>query len=409
MELALAWRSLCGIIRSPTGEFGPVKRYGRNRLARYRVTALQIAGLLLLAGCSTSDERTSVQDPRLLALLTDGRLISATSEEVREEVLLTRAGLKPLSRRLIAVTPDGRTVGVLLLRREVAGADVAILSVRGLRARSRAALPIGRGVRALAIVAPAPNRLVVLGERAVGPGHRQPVGWIIDVPSGRLVKRWALPERLTRQADVIDATAASDGIRLYLSYHGGADVIDWKSGASLCGDQGRPRSPCILPFHGEVAATADGVLGTGADDQTLLKASPDGRIVERWHTRLTRNHLMRFTYDPSNKRAYALGSCLYTGGLARIDFALGLRWRRGIGNIGDLGPPTLCGERSAARGRLIALSRGPEFEGERRSHLTFVDAEKGKVHARLSVPAPAVDLVFLEPRGAIADPVGEGR
>jgi hypothetical protein len=376
-------------------------------LARYRITALQIAGLLLLASCSMSDERTSVQDPRLLALLTDGRLLSATPEEVREEVSLTRARLKLLSRRLIAVTPGGRTVGVLLLRRDMAGAEVAILSVRGLRNRSRVALPIGRDVRALAIVAPVPHRLVVLGERAVGDGQKLPLGWVIDVPSGRLVQRWVFPESRTRQADIIDATAAPDGIRLYLSYHGGADVIDWKSGASLCGDQERSRSPCIVSFHGEVAATPDGVLGTSADDQTLLKASTDGRIIERWHTRLTRNHLMRLAYAPADKRAYALGSCQYTGGLARIDFARGLRWRRGIGNISNLGPPTLCGERSAARGRLIALSPGPEFDGEGRSQLTFVDAEEGKVHARLPIPAPAVDLVLLEPRRVTSSPVGE--
>lgn len=387
---------------------GPVKRCGRRKLARYRVTALQIAGLVLLAGCSTGDERTSVQDSKLLALLTDGRLVSATPEEIHEHVVLTRARLKPLSRRLIAVTPDGRTVGVLLLRRERADADVAILSVRGLRVRARAALPIGRGVRALAIVAPARHRLVVLGERAVGDGQRLPLGWIIDVPSGRLVERWAFPSNLTRQADVIDASAAPDGRRLYLSYHGGADVIDWESGAPLCGDQERPRSPCIVPFHGEVAATADGVLGTGADDQTLLKATTDGRIVERWHTGLARNHLMRLSYDASDNTAYALGSCLYTGGLARIDLARGLRWRRGMGNIGNSGPPALCGERSAAGGYLIALSRGPEFEGEGRSHLTFVDADKGKVQARLSVSAPAVDLVFPRPGKPTTDPAGEG-
>ena len=145
-------------------------------------------------------------------------------------------------------------------------------------------------------------------------------------------------------------------------------------------------------MHGEVAAIPGGVVGTGADDQTVLRASPDGRIVERWPTRLAGNHLMRVAYDAAGGRAFAFGSCLYRGGLARVDLQRGRRWRRGVRGVGQ---PGLCGERSAASGRFVAFSRGPEFEGSSQSHVTVVDADTGSIRARLAVSASAADLVLV--------------
>jgi hypothetical protein len=129
---------------------------------------------------------------------------------------------------------------------------------------------------------------------------------------------------------------------------------------------------CIAQIHGELAAVDDGILGTSAHDQSILRADAHGMIAERWPTRLTSNHLMRFASDATNGRIFALGSCLYAGGLARIDSERGLRWRRGMAS------PRLCGERISVHGGSVILTEGPEFAGESsESEITVVDAETG--------------------------------
>jgi hypothetical protein len=353
---------------------------------RRRLAALALV-CVVLAACSTDEgRRTPVEEPTLLALLTDGRLMRATPDAVAGGVRLTRARLRRESSRLIALTPGRRHLGVLLRRAGSRRSEVAVLSMRGLRPVGRLRLPMRGATTAAALVAPAPDRLVVVGDRRTRAGPRLPTGWVIDVPSAELVERWTFPWRQRRRAPVIDA--APDGGRLYLSYHGGVDVISWRDGRLLCGGRS---SPCIREIHGEVAAVAGGVLGTGADDQTLLRANADGRIVERWPTELEGNHLMRFAHDATSGRAFALGSCFYTGGLARIDLRDGRRWRRGA----IRGPePSFCGERSAARGAFVAFSPGPEVH-RASSHVTVVDSRTGSQRARLEVPAPAADLVLV--------------
>jgi hypothetical protein len=343
--------------------------------------------LVALTGCEGDDgRRTPVREPTLLALLTDGRLLRATPDAVRGSVRLAWAPLRPESSRLIAVTPGRRHLGVLLRRAGSRQSEVVVLGMRGLRPRARLRLPTRGTVNAVALVAPSPDRLVAVGDLRTRRGHRFPTGWVIDVRSGELLGRWTFPRRPRRRAPVIDA--APDGGRLYLSYHGGVDMISWADGRLLCGGR---RSPCIRELHGEIAAVPGGVLGTGADDQTLLRASPDGRIVERWPTELEGNHLMRFAHDAGSGRAFALGSCFCTGGLARIDLERGRRWRRGAIRAPE---PSFCGERSAARGRFVAVSPGPEVH-RAESHLTVVDSRTGSERARLAIPAPAADVVLV--------------
>lgn len=361
-------------------------------MIRYRLAVWQAAVLLALAGCSGEDGRAPPRDPTLFAILTDGRLVSATPHRVTEAVRLTRAPLKPVSQRLIAVTPGRRFLAVLLTKEGAGRDEVVILTARGLRVHARVSLHGGGDTTAAALVAPARDRLVAVGDRRTPAGDRLPTGWVIAVPSARLDERWTFPRGRRRTAPVIDAAAAADGERLYLSYHGGVDAISWGSGRSACQGRRDDAAVCIAEIHGEVAAVPGGVVGTGADDQTLMKATPDGQIVDRWPTRLAGNHLMRFAYEPAEGWAFALGSCQYTGGLARVDLAGGLRWSRGM--TPESGP-TLCGERSAATGRFVALTRGPEFEGASESEVTFVDSQTGSVRARVTIPAPAADLVLL--------------
>jgi hypothetical protein len=368
------------------------QRAGRPLVSTYRLAALLALFSLVLPACSDNEDRRGQRSPTAFAVLTDGRLVKATASRVVGRVRLARTRLKPETRRLLAVTPDRRLVGVLLRSERSARTEVALVTARGLRIHARVRLRMDRGAQAVALVAPTPHRLVVLGDRRTGPRTRLPTGWVIDATSGEVLTKWTFPESASWRAPVIDAAVSPDGRRLYLSYHGGVDVISWVDGRRLCRGRPRDRDVCISDMHGEVAATPSGVVGTGADDQTILEARNDGRLFRRWPTRLDGNHLMRLGYDPDDGEVFALGSCLYSGGVARVDLARGLRWQLGASRGGQ---PSLCGERIAARGGFAALSRGPEFEGPVRSRLTLLDTRDGSVRGRIPLSAPAADVVLV--------------
>jgi hypothetical protein len=296
----------------------------------YRL-AVVVAGFVTLAGCSGDEPDSTPPERPLLALLTSGELVKGTTARLEERVRLTKGTLRPVSSRLMAVTPDRRQVAVLLAAPRTRRSDVVVLTTRGLRIRARIRLPVDRRTRATTLVAPVPDRLVVVGERETPAGGRLPIGWVIDIPSRELVARWQVPKASRRSWTVVDAAAAPYAERLYLSYHGGttgADVISWDDGELLCAGAGS-YAGCIGEIHGEVAALPGGVLGTRGDPQSVLLANGETEIVERWSTGLARNHLMRLAYDRASRRVFALGSCLYVGGLARIDLDAGWQWRRG--------------------------------------------------------------------------------
>jgi hypothetical protein len=359
-------------------------------------------GSVMLVGCSNDEASSTPEERPLLALLADGRLMNATTARVEEGVRLTTGTLRPVSGRLMALIPGRRLVAVLLAASGSRRSEVVVLTARGLHVTARVRLPVDRGTRATALVAPAADRVVVLGERETPAGGRLPVGWVIDTPSGDLVRRWRVPKAPTRNWTVFDAAAAPDSKRLYLSYHGGcnasahacttgADIVAWDSGDLLCVEPAQSPAGCIGEIHGEVAALAGGALATRGDDQSVLLADEEARIVDRWSTRLARNHLMRLAYDAANRRVFALGSCLYAGGLARIDLDGGRQWRRGLASGGR---PGMCGERMAAGGGVVAFTEGPESAGGHESEITVADAETGSVRARLPIKVPAVDLVL---------------
>jgi hypothetical protein len=354
-------------------------------------------GVFALAGCSDEDEDTTTKELPLVALLADGQLVGGTTAGIRERVSLAESELRPVSRRLIAQVPGRRLLAVLVPRRR----EVVLVTLHGLRIRARIRLPADRGTRAAVVAAPEPDRVVVAGDRPTRAGGRMPVGWVVDVPSREVVARWQVPRAPDRNWTVLDAAAARDARRLYLTYHGGcgarrpracttgADVISWTDGRPLC--EARASAGCIPEIHGEVAALDGGVVGTGGVP-VVLRAAPNARVMRRWRSRLRRNHLMRLAYDETTRRIFTLGSCLYAGGLERIDLDGGPRWRRGYPTGGRR---SLCGERVAAREGVVVLTKGPEGGGGE-SEITVVDAESGAVRGRLPVGAPVTDVLLVE-------------
>jgi hypothetical protein len=361
----------------------------------YRLAVVVAFGFVTLVGCSGDEPDSTPPERPLLALLTSGELVKGTTARLEEGVRLTTETLRPVSSRLMAVTPDRRLVAVLLAASRPRRSEVAVLTTRGLHIRARIRLPVDRRTRATTLVAPVPDRLVVVGERRTPAGGRLPVGWVIDIPSRELVARWQVPKASRRSWTVVDAAPAPDAERLYLSYHGGttgADVISWHNGELLCAGAAGSYAGCIGEIHGEIAALPGGVLGTRGDPQTVLLANGEAEIVERWSTGLARNHLMRLAYDATSRRVFALGSCFYVGGLARIDLDGGWQWRRGISTGGR---PSICGERMAAGRGLVVITEGPEWDGGHESEITVVDADTGSVRTRLPIRVPAVDLVLV--------------
>jgi hypothetical protein len=276
-----------------------------------------------------------------------------------------------------------------------------VVTAAGLYVQARFRLPGDGATRAIAVVAPVPDRLVVVGQRKTRTGGEVPIGWVLDVRSGDVVKRWRVPKAADRNWTVFDAAASPD--RLYVSYHGGcspgrprrcatgADVLSWQTGELLCAQADRGPGGCIREIHGEVAALEEGALGTSGGP-VVLRADEDARITQEWQSRLVRNHLMRLAYDAADERVFVLGSCLYAGGLARIDLDGGWKWRRGIATDWR---PSLCGERISAGGGLVVFAEGPEGAPSDDSDITVVDAETGSVRARLPLEAAAVDVAIV--------------
>lgn len=340
--------------------------------------------------------------PTLLAVLTDGQLMITTLPGATRTVRLSRTPSRAVSGRLLAVTPDGRHVAALTVPEASTAGVITALTLPDLRIARRLRLPADSRTTPTAVVSPEPDRVVVIGERRTAAGGRIPVGWVVQVPSGDVVAHWSIPKPPGFNWTPLDAAVAAGSNRLYISYHGGCngsggcttgvDAVSWQSGELLCRGGRMPGTGCIAGLHGEVAAMEASVLGTIAEHQSIARADADGQIVERWPTELARNHLMRFAYDQAGERIFALGSCLYTGGLARIDVQAGLRWRRGAAGPGQ---PGLCGERIAARDGDVAFSAGPEFAGSSESEITIVDASNGQVRARLPTDAPVADLVLV--------------
>jgi hypothetical protein len=362
-----------------------------------RIVVLLTAAAIV-AGCSKNDP-DAARMSRLLALLTDGEVVSATTAGVSHRVRLTPGPLRPVSGRLIAITPDHRHAAVLAVEDNPRASTIAVLTTQEARITARLRLPADGHATATAVVAPAPDRLVVVGERETAAGGLAPVGWVIELPSGELVARWRIHKPARRNWSPFDAAVDPDSKRLYVSYHGGCnrpgrcttgvDVVSWETGEMLCRERSGSAG-CIPQIHGELAAVDDGILGTSAHDQSILRVDSHGVIAERWPTRLSRNHLMRFASDATNRRIFALGSCLYAGGLARIDSQHGLRWRRGTARA------RLCGERISAYGGSVIFTEGPEFADESsESEITVVDAATGTVRDRVPTDAPVADLVLL--------------
>jgi hypothetical protein len=174
--------------------------------------------------------------------------------------------------------------------------------------------------------------------------------------------------------------------RLFVSWHGtstsGADSVDGEGRRFGCGEPGRPNEGC-LGVHGNVEPLANGVVGSTGEGP-LRRFDSVGRVIAEVDPRLPRNHVMEFAVA-GDRRAYVIGSCLYSGGLSVVDLALRrtrvlVRPPRPGGRL-----PHVCGERIAVAEPYVVIAT--------LDRLLVVDAHTGKVLHRLSLRAQPVDVV----------------
>ncbi len=359
------------------------------------------AALLTLVGLSLPASRAATAPPgsgtiALFALLANGQVVRASERRVVRRVQISRRHIRQASGRYLALVDGGRTLLALVPTADPARSELVRLRADDLRVVSRVQLPVDAATpRSLTV---ASSRAIVVGDRASAGGGRVPVGWVIALPSGRVAFSWSVEKAPSLNWTVFDVAAQTAGSGLYVSYHGGCDVtptctggadaVTIGTGTLLCGT-GAQASVCNPLIHGEVAAIEGGVLGTSGDAGVLVRADREVHTVKQWPTRLPGNHQVRLAFDRMRGQAFLLGSCLYRGGLVRIDLRAGWRWRSGFAP----GRSHLCGERISAAGGVVAFTNGPEFAGGSGSSLKLVAGESGRLLSRVTLPAAALDVL----------------
>jgi hypothetical protein len=183
---------------------------------------------------------------------------------------------------------------------------------------------------------------------------------------------------------VYRGTVARAEDRIFVSYHGttttGADSVDTAGRRRGCGEPARANEGC-LGVHGNVEPVGNGVVGTTGEGP-LRRFDASGRVVAEIDPRLPRNHVMEFTVA-AGRRAYVLGSCLYSGGLSVVDL-VGRR-ARVVVRPGRGKPAGVCGERIAVAEPYLAVAAP--------GRLLVVDGRTGTVLHSLRLRVQPVDVV----------------
>lgn len=175
---------------------------------------------------------------------------------------------------------------------------------------------------------------------------------VID-PSGTPPSQtWPARKSEGRTWYVYQGAVAPDESALYLSYHGpdttGIDRFEIKATGLLpCTTTTRPDSGCFVT-HGSFALTDTTLVASMAEAPLAALDPLTGQRRDEYDLKLEGNHMAEFAIASGVGRIYAVGSCGYTGGLAKVDLATRqtevLVAPRSIGGV--------CGE------RIVALDDG---------------------------------------------------
>ena len=368
-------------------------------------TAAAIIVPLALAACMGDGDPDRAAEPKdgadttVFALLADRTLVqidAANGKLVRRTPVGPETPIAGLG-RFLALSADGRRLFALTPIAPDTPQEVTIFDSRSLRPLDR--IPLERGIvfRNIAL-GPRSGRLYLFGNRPEREGAEDAVVALVETDGG------TARTRTIREAEghdwwVIDGAVTDDESRLFISYHGGCDVVErlCTSGADwvdIIGDRlvrcKRPSASgfgCLVRVHGGVEPL-NGDLLAATGGPRLLEISKAGAITARLQTRLAGNHVMEFALDALGERAFALGSCNYTGGVSVLDL---------VSKRTRVLTPTLCGERIAVGGDLVAVAEqyGATPLGAP-ADIALIDAQTGSTRD-VHVPIETVDILVVPP------------
>jgi hypothetical protein len=374
---------------------------------------LALALALVLASCGSGDapptpapSRDLGSGPTVFALLADHRLVAVAprAPAVGGEVRLPGTGTSTeVAAHVVAIDPQRRLLRVLGDHDSVTTVDTRTLTVLGTWT-----LPAGIAYRALA-VGSVSGDVFAFGDRAEDGGHSP---WLTRLSADGTVKGTGrLRPAAAHDWAIYAAAIAADERYAVVSYHGadttGADVVrldgptpqDCAAPGTNAASAPGPAAPtstdatgCIAEIHGAVIVSSGRVWGTTGDGAVLVNVDPVSLQPRRLDPALPGNHLMEFAVDPAGP-VYAIGSCLYSGGLSRLD--LGATQARVLAPPMSLPQrPDLCGERIAVGpAGLLAITRGPETSGSSRPvGILLVDGATGHVRATVPTEVAPIDV-----------------
>ena len=367
-------------------------RQGRRLIHRVRRIGPAVIMTLLCAGCANPPgpgPTAPARSGEVFLLLDDQTLVSVSAAD---GVVTGRQRLRGSPVALAAARGD-EEIYVLTVQALVA-VDAATLQVR-----AEVPLPSGVRYRDLA-VGPTTGHVYMFGDRLEADGVS---AWFVVLgPRGTRIGEWRLRAADGSDWVVFGGTVAPDEKHALVSYHGerttGADIVSLtdRSPTTCVGrldvahaetlpSIGSTRAGCVAEIHGRVATTAHGAFAATGDGERVMMLDYDGRRTNVWNPRLPGNHLMEV--DVRSQEAFIIGSCLYSGGLTRIDLVDSTIHVLAPAHAGvDRSPPTICGERMAVtRDRLVAVAAG--------RRLFLVEAGDGRLRHSMDLGGTVVAVV----------------
>jgi hypothetical protein len=256
-----------------------------------------------------------------VALLRSGDIVVISAPDSRVQYArqhLTDVSFPTSVGHYLAVIEHGQRVVALLPGSDGHTSRLVILDLSTLKTQVIEVPPFQGGVSALA-AGGRPLSVFVVGSDS---GHLQIAARVLEHSGSD--QEWRILGRWRGFPTPYQATFADEVNRLYVSYHGNGDGLDWFElrGERLewCGRLRRhsPHNACI-PAHGGFAVLPGGVIGaTGSS--TLRLSTYDGTLRRTIETHLVGNHLMELAVDQRRGRAYAVGPCGYAGGYSVTRF-----------------------------------------------------------------------------------------
>lgn len=240
-----------------------------------------------------------------------------------------------------------------------------------------------------------------------------PVVRVLNPGDGNVVQKWEanLPDEYDWR--VYQAEPSDDETHILLSYHGGAttaiDSFEVSQDAlSRCQVRAAENFGCVYGHGGFVQLGDRLLVATGHPEILEYKA---GILNQIFDTDLIGNHVMEFAVDQLRQRIYAIGSCMYAGGLSVLDLNHGGQRARMDARAGSwqlLGGPAptpltvvrdreICGERIAVdNAALIVVSQAHLPESvSKPDGVLFIDGRNGHLLAKYTPKSHPVGVAII--------------